>query len=255
MVHYIKLLTIFIWKFAIFWSWQLAMRNLGQLAQRHFLTFGNRLTATIFQIFILSTSPNIFFDFQNFEFRVLLWRHAPGQYFPVFSSASALVASVGSIGIASGSRSTLETGVKLPRSQMEQIKSLSELLHWKTLRWVDYSVMIEEPKARFCNFRSRLIIIGLIFAQPPSLCSIGDRQLERKECNSHFHSKTPTQISLSVFERLSVVTMCRIRMYPVYVYIVSSSASTLLVFHVNVIFHLTRSNRYEYLYEIRENIY
>ena len=29
---YIKLLTIFIWKFAIFWSWQLALWNLGQLA-------------------------------------------------------------------------------------------------------------------------------------------------------------------------------------------------------------------------------
>ena len=32
MKHYIKLLTIFIWKFAIFWSWQLALWNLGQLA-------------------------------------------------------------------------------------------------------------------------------------------------------------------------------------------------------------------------------
>ena len=30
--HYIKLLKIFIWKFAIFWSWQLVLWNLGQLA-------------------------------------------------------------------------------------------------------------------------------------------------------------------------------------------------------------------------------
>ena len=34
--HYIKLLTIFIWKFAIFWSWQLALWNLGQLAPSSF---------------------------------------------------------------------------------------------------------------------------------------------------------------------------------------------------------------------------
>ena len=38
---------------------------------------------------------NIFFDFQNFEFRFLLWRHASVQCFPVFSSVSALLASVG----------------------------------------------------------------------------------------------------------------------------------------------------------------
>ena len=36
MEHYIKLLTIFIWKFAIFWSWQLALWNLGQLAPASF---------------------------------------------------------------------------------------------------------------------------------------------------------------------------------------------------------------------------
>ena len=30
MEHYIKLLTIFIWKFAIFWSWQHALGNLAQ---------------------------------------------------------------------------------------------------------------------------------------------------------------------------------------------------------------------------------
>ena len=34
--HYIKLLTIFIWKFAIFWSWQLVLWNLGQLAPASF---------------------------------------------------------------------------------------------------------------------------------------------------------------------------------------------------------------------------
>ena len=34
--HYMKLLTIFIWKFAIFWSWQLALWNLGQLAPASF---------------------------------------------------------------------------------------------------------------------------------------------------------------------------------------------------------------------------
>ena len=37
MKHYMKLLTIFIWKFAIFLSWQLALLNLGQLAPASFL--------------------------------------------------------------------------------------------------------------------------------------------------------------------------------------------------------------------------
>ena len=50
--HYIKLLTIFIWKFAIFWSWQLTLWNLGQLAPALFFTC-NRITATIVEIFIL----------------------------------------------------------------------------------------------------------------------------------------------------------------------------------------------------------
>ena len=36
MGHYIKLLTIFIWKFAIFWSWQLILWTLGQLAPASF---------------------------------------------------------------------------------------------------------------------------------------------------------------------------------------------------------------------------
>ena len=36
MEHHIKLLIIFIWKFAIFWSWQLALLNLGQLAPASF---------------------------------------------------------------------------------------------------------------------------------------------------------------------------------------------------------------------------
>ena len=44
MEHYIKLLTIFIWKFAIFWSLQLALWNLGQLAPASFflLATGSR---------------------------------------------------------------------------------------------------------------------------------------------------------------------------------------------------------------------
>ena len=44
MEHYIKLLTIFIWKFAIFWSRQLALWNLGQLAPASFflLATGSR---------------------------------------------------------------------------------------------------------------------------------------------------------------------------------------------------------------------
>ena len=39
MEHYIKLLTIFIWKFAIFWSWQLVLWNLGRpgLVVTHFV--------------------------------------------------------------------------------------------------------------------------------------------------------------------------------------------------------------------------
>ena len=40
---------------------------------------------------------NIFFDFQIFEFRLLLWRHTSGQYFPAFSIASALISSISSI--------------------------------------------------------------------------------------------------------------------------------------------------------------
>ena len=44
MKYYIKLLTICIWKFAIFWSWQLALWNLGQLAPASFflLATGSR---------------------------------------------------------------------------------------------------------------------------------------------------------------------------------------------------------------------
>ena len=44
MEHYTKLLTIFIWKFAIFWSSQLALWNLGQLAPASFflLATGSR---------------------------------------------------------------------------------------------------------------------------------------------------------------------------------------------------------------------
>ena len=55
---YIKLLTIFIWKFAIFWSWQLAPWNLGQFAPASFFTC-NRLTCTMFEIFMMLTSPRI----------------------------------------------------------------------------------------------------------------------------------------------------------------------------------------------------
>ena len=36
MEHYIKLLTIFIYKFSIFWIWQRALWNLGQLAPASF---------------------------------------------------------------------------------------------------------------------------------------------------------------------------------------------------------------------------
>ena len=36
MEHYIKSLIIFIWNFAIFWSWQLALYNLGQFAPTWF---------------------------------------------------------------------------------------------------------------------------------------------------------------------------------------------------------------------------
>ena len=36
MEHYMKLLTIFRWKFAMIWSWQLALWNLGNLAPASF---------------------------------------------------------------------------------------------------------------------------------------------------------------------------------------------------------------------------
>ena len=44
MEHCMKLLTIFIWKFTIFWSWQLALWNVGQLAPASFflLATGSR---------------------------------------------------------------------------------------------------------------------------------------------------------------------------------------------------------------------
>ena len=35
MEHYIKLLTIFIWKFAIFWSWELALASIFYVKQAH----------------------------------------------------------------------------------------------------------------------------------------------------------------------------------------------------------------------------
>ena len=57
-LHYIKVLIIFIWKFSIYRSWQPALWNLGQLAPASFFTW-NRLTATVFEIFMLLTSPRI----------------------------------------------------------------------------------------------------------------------------------------------------------------------------------------------------
>ena len=56
MEHYIKLLTIFIWKFAIFWSWQLDLWNLGQLAPASFFYLQQ---ATMIEIFMLLTIPRI----------------------------------------------------------------------------------------------------------------------------------------------------------------------------------------------------
>ena len=56
MEHYMKLLTMFIWKFAIFWSWRLALWNLGQLTTASFFFACN---ATMFEIFMLLTSPCI----------------------------------------------------------------------------------------------------------------------------------------------------------------------------------------------------
>ena len=56
MQHHLKLLTIIIWKFAMFWSWQLALCNLGQLAPAAFFDFQQ---ATMFEIFTLLTSSRI----------------------------------------------------------------------------------------------------------------------------------------------------------------------------------------------------
>ena len=50
MEHYIKLLTIFIWK--------LPCEIWDNLPQRNFFTY-NRLTATMFEIFMFLTSPRI----------------------------------------------------------------------------------------------------------------------------------------------------------------------------------------------------
>ena len=52
--HYMKLLTIFIWKFAIFWSWQLALENLGQLAPGSFF-YLQQAHGHMFEIFMLLT--------------------------------------------------------------------------------------------------------------------------------------------------------------------------------------------------------
>ena len=53
MEHYIKLLTIFIWKFAIFWSWQLAVWNLGQLAPVSFFNLQQAHGDYVWDIYVV----------------------------------------------------------------------------------------------------------------------------------------------------------------------------------------------------------
>ena len=57
--QHINSLTIVIWKFAIFWSWQLALWILRQLAPASFFLNFNSLRATMLAIFILLISPRI----------------------------------------------------------------------------------------------------------------------------------------------------------------------------------------------------
>ena len=65
MEHYIKLLIIVIWRFAIFcscdilfWGWQLAPWNLGQLAPASFFFTYKRLTAIMFESLLVKRHPS-----------------------------------------------------------------------------------------------------------------------------------------------------------------------------------------------------
>ena len=58
MEHYIRLLTIFIWKFAIFWTWQFVLWNLGQLAPALFFYLQHAHGHHV-RDFMLLTSPRI----------------------------------------------------------------------------------------------------------------------------------------------------------------------------------------------------
>ena len=53
MEHYIKLLKIFIWKFAIFWSWQLALWNLGQPAPASFFYLQQAHSHHVWDIYVV----------------------------------------------------------------------------------------------------------------------------------------------------------------------------------------------------------
>ena len=53
MEHYLKLLTIFIWKFAIFWSWKLALSNLGQLAPASFFYLQQAYGHHVWDIYVV----------------------------------------------------------------------------------------------------------------------------------------------------------------------------------------------------------
>ena len=51
--HFIKLLTIFIRKFAIFWSWQLALWNVGQLAPVSFFYLQQAHGKNVWDIYVV----------------------------------------------------------------------------------------------------------------------------------------------------------------------------------------------------------
>ena len=53
MEQYVKLLAIFIWKFAIFWTWQLALWNLGQLAPAPFFYLQQTHGLHVWDIYIV----------------------------------------------------------------------------------------------------------------------------------------------------------------------------------------------------------
>ena len=50
--NYMKLLTIFIWKFAIFWNWQLAVWKLGQLAPALFFYLQQAHSHHVWDIYV-----------------------------------------------------------------------------------------------------------------------------------------------------------------------------------------------------------